>query len=367
MAKVKINTASIEIILLAALGIVLLLNLFLSGSINTKIGEKISLVKELAKPANLQLTIITDKNCKDCFSIAQTADSIKKANVNILKEEELDISSAKALISKYGIKVIPTIIITGEINKTNFGDFEEKGNALVFAKQAPPYTDAVSGKILGKVSLIHLKDKSCDKCTDLTTIIDGLKQSAKIVDEKTLDISSSEGKELIKKYSIEQVPTLILSNELSVYTTISQGWSNVGTVEKDGSYVVREISPPYINASTNKIVGLVDLTMLTDKSCASCYDVTLHKPILVRFSVDVTSEKTVDIADNEGKELIKKYDIKLAPTIILSKDAGVYTALKQIWPQVGSIEDDGTYVFRDVKQMGSYKDLEKGEVIQASK
>ena len=80
----------------------------------------------------------------------------------------------------------------------------------------------------------------------------------------------------------------------------------------------------------------------------------------------MNSEKTVDIASDEGKALIKKYSIKSVPTIILSKDADAYPALKQIWQQVGSVEEDGNYVFREVTQMGSYKDLTTGDVVNGN-
>ena len=234
----------------------------------------------------------------------------------------------------------------------------------MFIKQTPPYTDAVSGKIKGIVSLIHLKDNNCDKCTELTVLIDGLKQDVKITDEKIIDISSSKGKELIAKYEIKQVPTLILSDDISFYTTISETWDQVGTIEDDGSYVVRDINPPFIDTSTNKITGLVDLILLTDEGCVECYDVEIHKPILERFGVIVDNEETVDIGDNKGKALVKKYDIKSVPTIILSEDAGVYKSLKQVWLQIGSVEEDGTYIFRELSAVNAvYKDLTTGEII----
>lgn len=361
----KISLSGVKDVLIIVLGLVLLLNIFLASGLNGLVGEKVALLKESVKPAKLQLTIIEDKNCKDCFDIAAVADSIKKTNVEITKEEKLDFSSAKGLIKKYGIEKIPTIIVTGETNKTKFGDFEEKDGALLFMKQTPPYTDAISGKVEGRVSLIHLKNKDCDKCIDLSSTIDGLKKNVKIVDEKIVDIGSSEGKELVRKYNIEQAPTLVLSKDLSVYI-VSETWDNVGTIEKDGSYIVRGISPPYVNTSTNEIVGLVALIMLTDKSCAECYDVTIHKQIIPRFGVvSLGSEKTVDAGDSEGKALIEKYDIKLVPTIILSKDADVYPALKQIWQQVGSVEKDGSYIFRKLSDLQTtYKNLTTGEVVK---
>ena len=363
MAQLNLDKAKDALVI--ALGLVLLLNIFLASGLNGLIGEKVALLKESVKPAKLQLTIIEDKTCKDCFDITATVDSIKRTNVEITKEEKLDFSSAKGLIKKYGIEKIPTIIVAGEINKTKFGDFEEKDGVLLFIKQTPLYTDAISGKVEGRVSLIHLKDGSCDKCTELSQIIDGLKKNVKIIDEKEVDINSSEGRSLISKYSIKQAPALILSKELSVYS-VSEGWSNVGSIEEDGSYVMRGISPPYTNTSTNKVVGLVGLTMLTDKSCTECYDVTIHKQIIPQFGVaSLGAEKTVDVSDGEGKALIKRYDIKLVPTIILSKDAEVYPALKQIWQKVGSVEDDGTYIFRKLSDLGvPYKDLTTGETVK---
>ena len=364
MAQLNLDKAKDALVIV--LGLVLLLNIFLASGLDGLISEKVALLKESVKPAKLQLTIIEDKTCKDCSEITTTVDSIKRANVEITKEEKLDFSSAKELVKKYGIKKIPTIIIVGEINKTKFGDFEEKDGVLLFIKQTPPYTDAISGKVEGRVSLIHLKDGGCGKCTKLSQVIEELKKNVKIADEKEVDINSSEGKMLISKYSVKQIPTLILSKELSIYA-VSEGWSNVGSIEEDGSYVMRGISPPYTDTLTNKVVGLVGLTMLADKSCTECYDVAMHKQIIPQYGVaSLESEKTVDVSDSEGKALIEKYGIKLVPTIILSKDADVYPALKQIWQQVGSVEDDGTYIFRKLSDLGvPYKDLTTGEIIKS--
>ena len=275
----------------------------------------------------------------------------------------MDLSSAKNLIEKYEIEKIPAIIITGEINKTNFVDFEEKKGALLFTKTSLPYTDAKTGKIKGVVSLTYISDASCDKCIDLTTLIEQIKTSVTIRNEKIIDLE--EASSLVKQYNIEKIPTLILSKDLEEYKDIAALWKTIGTTEADGSYITRNITAPYLDLKKGKVVGLVDLIMLTDKSCTKCYNVTLHKPILARFGVELNSERTVDISDSEGKELVKKYNIKLVPTTILSKDADFYPALKQIWQQGGSIENDETYVFREMSAMTNivYKNLTTGEVV----
>src|SRR3989338_11653147 len=115
MAQLNLDKAKDALVIV--LGLVLLLNIFLASGLNGLIGEKVALLKESVKPAKLQLTIIEDKTCKDCFDITDTVDSIKGTNVEITKEEKLDFSSAKGLVKKYGIKKIPTIIVAGEIKK----------------------------------------------------------------------------------------------------------------------------------------------------------------------------------------------------------------------------------------------------------
>ncbi len=362
----KIKFDQLKISLAVILGIVLIVNLFLISGLTSDAEKKIEEIKELTRPVKLELTIIKDKNCNDCFDLTPIIDLIKNANTDIIKEETVDIKEAKESIDKYSIKKIPTIILAGETDRIELNGFEEKQGILLFNQQKPVYVDAISGETIGEVSLTYIKDSSCSECTDLSEAIDGLEKSGvKVINKKTVERGSNTGKELINKYNIEQIPTLILSNDISAYEQISQVWGNIGTIEKDGSYIIRRISPPFVNASTGSIVGLVDLIMLTDKSCQECYNVTIHKKILNQYGVVLDDEKTLDIADDEGKKLIEKYEIKAAPTIILSKDAGAYSSLVQVWSQVGSIEEDGSLVFREIKAIkGSvYKNLTANEII----
>ncbi|MBS3108477.1 hypothetical protein J4409_01265 [Candidatus Woesearchaeota archaeon] len=66
--------------------------------------------------------------------------------------------------------------------------------------------------------------------------------------------------------------------------------------------------------------------------------------------------------------MVKKYGIKAAPTIILSEEASVYNVLNGIWSQVGTVESDGVYVFRNIEVIGEiYKDLSSDKIIEPPK
>ena len=185
-------------------------------------------------------------------------------------------------------------------------------------------------------------------------------------EEKNFLTDSNEGNELIKKYNIGFVPTIILSKDAELYSIMQQAWLQIGSKEEDGYYVLRLISPPFINLTTNELKGIVDISYLTDKSCLECYDVNQHKEILANqqgFAVSFDKEEVYDINDAKGKELIAKYNITQVPTIILSDEISVYPS-SRLLNQFFSIEKDGQYVFRRAQVLGTYKDLTTNQVIK---
>ncbi len=347
-----------------ALVIILLINSFQIGTITGDINEKVQKNLETSKPALLQLTIVTDSACKECSDIKEVVGKIKAGKVNVTKEDTLDFKSdkVKEFISKYKIEKVPTVIVTGDIDKYTNTDLVKKDGFMIFAAPKPPYINTESGNVVGAVKLTLISDKDCPQCTDLSTFSAQFKQlGIAITKEDKFDVTDSEGNNLVQKYTIEKVPTLIFSSDAAAYDEFAQGFPQVGTIEKDGTFVMRTIPPPYMNVPQNKIYGLVDLTYLTDNSCTECYNVTLHRQILANpqgFNLKLENEKYVDISSTEGKEIVKKYNITSVPTVLMSKDAGEYQLLVQTWPRVGSIESDNMFVFRDLTVMrGKYKDL----------
>ncbi|MBI3051944.1 hypothetical protein HYY74_05820 [Candidatus Woesearchaeota archaeon] len=356
----------ISLVLLGFLILILLFNHLKIIEINKGIGQKILESEEAARPARIQLTAITDSKCSDCYSIGPVLTALKAAN-NVTSEKNLNYESddAKKLIKDYGIRKVPALIVTGETAKANPQGFTQQGEALLFSQQTPPYLDADSGKVVGRVQATIINATACTQCSNAGLVISQLKASAVAITKQTLiDSESEEGRQAMAKYKIQKLPALLLSEDAKYYELITGIWSRIGTVEEDGTHVFREVSPPYYDPATNKTEGLARLTMINDSSCKECYDVTTHVGILEGgFGVELVSKKTVDVSSAEGKALIAKYSITAVPTIVV-EEATVYEGLKNVWPNVGTIEKDGAIIFRNFGNWkgNTYRNLTTGKI-----
>jgi len=367
----KTQSDKVKIWLMIILGAVLLVNVILLFNIYGTINEKSNQAKLATIVPKVQATVLAAPDCSNCFDVSAAIDNVKNSGVNITGENTVsyDSTEGKALVAKYGILKVPTVVLTGETSNLTIEGFTSEQGDLVFSAVQAPYTETATGDIRGLVEVTYLKANNCNECQDLTQTIDQLESSGiTFTTRKTVDYSSSQGKALVQKYNISKIPTLIMSSELGAYEQIDQAWNVIGSVENDGSYILRApetLGIPYYDVKEQKTMGLVDVTYITDNSCTSCYNVSVHKLILQRFGVKFGQEKTVDISSSEGKALIAKYDITKVPAVIMSKDADVYTSLKQVWLTVGVIAEDGTYAFTMPEAMGGsvYKDLTTGQIL----
>ncbi|HJN57299.1 MAG: hypothetical protein QF436_00545 [Candidatus Woesearchaeota archaeon] len=347
---------------------ILIFNSFYVFTIGSSLDEKMAEARELAKPAEIEI-IKLSSTCADCFDADEIINALKDSDLKILDEKSLKGNSreAKKLIEKYGIEKLPNIVITGETDKADIQNFKKVDDALVFDAVAVPYEDAVTNEIVGKVSSILINDKNCEACADLGVLILNLVQNGVfIANEEELDFSDSRAKELISQLNIEKLPAVLLSKHIDAYPTIAQSLSQQGITENKGQYVIQS-QAPYVETDTGKVRGLVELTMIDDVSCDGCYGVDLHKEILLIMGIAIDEEKILDITSPEGKDLIKKYDIEKVPTVILNGDLNAYEGFSRVWGQVGTIEDDGSYVFRKVEVLEAsivYKDLTTNKIIE---
>jgi thiol-disulfide isomerase/thioredoxin len=314
--------------------------------------------KEAPKPIPpREVTVTVLNGCEECFDVSSATDFLKQQkNLNITSIKELGLEDAKAEASKYGISKLPAVLITGDIANLTVQNFAAKEGALVFDQSPPPYYDVATGNVKGRVTVTILSDKTCEDCFSMDQVIGQLKQNGiNLASETKVDSKSTEGKQLISKYKIERVPTLIFSKDALEYDVVKQVWSQVGSEESDGTLVLRLVSPPYINVSTGKTEGMVDLTIITDNSCSYCFNASVLKDLFAQsFGMAFKKTKNVDISSTEGKSLAKKYGIELVPTVVLSKDAGAYPNIAQAWAQVGTVEKDGTFVFKNVGLLQDY-------------
>ncbi|MBI5389657.1 hypothetical protein HZB01_04745 [Candidatus Woesearchaeota archaeon] len=350
------------VLLLAA---ILLVNSFFVFTASSTLDKRIQQAKELAKPAKIELVVLTT-SCSTCFDINPTLAALKSENVEVTKEQSIpgDSDDAKALIEQYALTRIPAIIVRGEISKIAPENFAQRDNALIFAASSPPFVDAVTGSLKGEVSAIVINDVRCRQCSDMRRVVQSVIQNGvAITDQKLLDASDEEAVEFIQKMEIKKLPALLLSDDIDLYP-IAANMRQSGLVAKDGYYLV-ESSAPYIEAETGNVRGLVQLLMVTDSSCSTCYDVTTHKGILARLGIAIDEEKTIDLVSSKGKELQQTYNLTLVPTIILQGDLAAYPTFDTIWKEVGTKESDGSYVFRKVNALGEsivYKDLVTGDI-----
>lgn len=321
---------------------------------------------------------ITDSSCTDCFDIGKLAEAVKNSNFKIVSEKSLDYKSAEAqgLIEKYGIEAVPTIILTGEASEDaafksswdSIGSTESDG-ALVLRKKYPVYLDLATEQYGGRVGLILLVDSNCTRCSEPLSAQQLSSAGITVSGEETIEAGSARGKELIEKYAVEKLPTAILSSEISAYEDIAKSLESTGSFEQDGSFVLRTIQPIYLDMATGKEVGDTSVIYLSDENCAECYDVNAHKKVLEdNFGLVITSESHIDVATRDGAKLVLDYNITKAPTIIIRGDVSAYSLLSSVWPQVGTVESDGSYVFRNLNALGSvvYMDLETGTVVDTA-
>lgn len=360
-------------VLVVLLIIISIINVGVILGINSASEQQKKIAAEVARPANIEIIKISS-SCTDCFNIDAVIEQIKAMNVKVTTEKTVDYTAPEgySIVNRYGIVKLPSLIITGEINKssslTSFWNSNGKieNNTFIFTAVKPPYTDATTNKIAGRVAVTKIYDSSCGNCTDMNRLIADLERlSVKITDKKELDYNSNESKELISKYSIKIIPTIVLSSEIAAYEDILPVILQSSTKETDSSYVMRAIMPPFRNLTSNKLEGFASLIELNDSSCSECYNVKTHESIARGFGVVLANITMYDINSSEGIVLLKKYNITKVPTILISPDADVYATFKLVWKDVGTVEKDGWFVFThpEVFQGQKYKDLANNTVV----
>ncbi len=212
----------------------------------------------------VELINIIDSSCDKCISLSSITDTLGQAGVKVTDYKNIEYNSTegKELISKFGIKKVPALLISEDIEHYDIIQqlaqiAEKKQGYYALHSTFPPYRDLITNKIEGLVNLIILEDSSCSECYDVSInkqILQGL--GVFVNKEDKYDINSAQGKQLISKYSIEKAPIIILSPEAEVYDAFVNAWEQVGSVENDGWYVMRK--PEFIGTSksltTNELI-----------------------------------------------------------------------------------------------------------------
>ncbi len=366
---VSLNLSATNTCLLLALLAVLIVSAYALFGMQ----KIISTTPEAPKTSQLTVTVVTPPDCEDCFDAATFAAAVQQLPLTNVTSEYAAHDSIKGqqLIKEYQLTRLPAAVVTGETENLAIPGFTKANNAYVYTETPPPYYDLSIGGVVGRVDVTFIVDPGCPSCFDIKQFGTQLNQAGVSTGrEKTLNYNDAEARTLIEKYSIKTVPAMLMTKDALAYEIIAQAWPQVGTQEADGTLVLRNMTPPYRDLSTTLIRGFVTLTLLTDSTCAQCYNASLHRLVLEQsFGMKFKEEKIVDVSTPAGQTIANKYRVTLVPTMLLDKEAATYPLMAQAWPQVGTQEADGTFVFRNVDQLDgiSYKNLSSKEIINSTR
>ncbi len=350
---------------LALIGIMVIAVTFIGYNIYTAFSPR--LVSPVSNSANFTIgaILLEPANCQDCFQLINLTNSLFQNNFERVSFSD---QRGKDLAGKYSVSKLPALIIF-DASKVQDPQFQpllvSRLDALILESPVPPFVEVATGDVKGKVTSYSISSSNCSQCVRSSDFIKEVKDNGAAIQNQELAGDSSKAHELIVKYNLTFLPAFIFSRDLLEYSQFKQSWSILGSIENDGYLVMRQPLPPYVNLSNNQTEGLVNAVYLTDDTCATCYNVSIHKAAMESYKVFIATELYVSVASLEGQALVEKYNLTKVPTLILSKEAGVYFALNRVWSGIGSVESDGVFIFRKFDTVPGiiYKDLSTNSVV----
>lgn len=210
------------------------------------------------------------------------------------------------------------------------------------------------------VKLTKVTAPSCQDCFNIEDAVNTFKkQNVAVGEEKTVIYESQEGQSLIKNLGIKRVPTYIVTGEAKKNNL--EGFVKANGEIKNDTFVFTKVTPVFIDPDTKREMGKVTATILTDPSCTQCIDPKLTVEAYKKAGIKITDQKTIVWNSSEGQQIINQYKITKIPTFLLSSDVDFYDAVKANWTRIGTVEQDKTYVARNL--FLPYRDFEKGQVV----
>lgn len=316
-------------------------------------------------PEAINITIIAAPDCDRCDSatvlLEQLQDVAPVYNVTVGQVTTIDAASPQAvsLISRYGIKKLPTMIISSNIQsnqqflsiwQSNIGTRESDGS-LVFRALYLPYYDTEKQSVVGLVKGIAINATSCEECIDASAFFVSLESEIvgmQFSNETLLQETDQEAEALIAQHNITKLPTLLLSEDALAYDFFNQSIVKYGTIE-NGWFVLRNVTPPYVDLEANHSVrGILQSILLVNSSCGECFNMSLFANYIESSrGLFIKNTTTYEINSSEGTALVSRYNITSIPTVLYPPEAAIYPGFEDFWfAQNNTRESDGWYVFR---------------------
>lgn len=321
-------------------------------------------VKGTNETAAVDITTINPPDCPGCRSLDEVMPQLRNVlgtfNLTIGRTTNLSASEGAALISKYGITKLPAMVLTGNFSEdfasrwvgSGLGTRENDG-ALVLRDIYPPYYE--NGRAVGIVEGIAIDAQGCPDCTNASEYFRSLEDSSgddmRFSSTTALQENDTAAQALIAKYNITKLPVLLLSDDARAYPPFNQTILPFGDIS-GGWFVLRNVTPPYLDLQDGKVHGLVEAIFIVNSSCTQCFNVTDMSGSITQYMV--VANTTVYEADSSAaKALIAKYDITRIPAILYSPAIADYSGFGSLWlARNSTIEKDGWYVFRSHDALG---------------
>jgi hypothetical protein len=192
----------------------------------------------------------------------------------------------------------------------------------------------------------------CERCVDPKQIVSVI-DAAHNIDYETsvVEFDSTIGAKYIDMYGIAKLPAVVVSGDVRNERVLG-AWESFRGRTVDDSIIIDDLIPFY-DLAERKNKGVVDVVILMDSSCESCLDPNAYLGMVQKLGLAAGEVLGHDLASAEGSALIKNYQITKLPAVLLSPDASEYENLDKVWQEVGTIEEDGWYVFREVQKISS--------------
>lgn len=259
-----------------------------------------------------------------------------------------------------------TFLIQGAAAKIEAGDIVLSILGAKNKTQAAPTQPAAEP---AEITVVLITDSTERNLVSLSSLVQQLRQipELKIVAEKNFEKDSVESGQLIEKYKIERIPVVLLQGEAKKSAVLSQNWPGLGTIESDGTMVLRNVPPIYLEVGTGNLRGETKAVFVSVPDKNGVFDAGLFGQILENaFGLTPVEQETISYNSVEGKALVEKYKLEKLPTVIISGDLEAYPGFPDSWKQAGSIEPDDSFVFRELDELNGikYLDLDKNEVVE---
>jgi hypothetical protein len=214
------------------------------------------------------------------------------------------------------------------------------------------------------VRALILDIPSCPDCYDLGQYVVALNDTVNMEVER---VSAQDF-----PFTPQRLPAMAFNKTLEEYPDLLLNWTAVGniTTVPDGRYagvwyILPSFSPPYYITANKSVAGRVTVTYLTMRSCGECYNTTLLRTLIDSSRITVGTERTLDVETPAGGALAARYNITRVPAMVMDAQASYYPTLRPGWDVVGTVEQDGSFVLRNLQRLNvTYYDLQSRTIMR---